>query len=156
MIKIPVNLVRSYDKYYAIWDKDVSIKFDTKALRTGEIMNISDKEDAAAVLEIYSPKGQRYDDIALLLGIRNKPIKLIGIGFRLENKDKTQNIKQFTEPMEAAIVIDSKYANKENLELYYYNIPSNKLEKVNFTKKSGEAVINAKITNPGEYVIISR
>ncbi len=156
MIKIPVNLVRSYDKYYAVWDKDVSVKFDTKALRTGEIMNISDKEDAAAVLEIYSPKGQRYDDIALLLGSRNKPIKLIGIGFRLENKDKTRNIKQFTEPIEAAIVIDSKYADKENLELYYYNIPSNKLEKVNFTKKSGEAVINAKITNPGEYVIISR
>lgn len=125
-------------------------------MRTGEIMNINNKEDAAALLEIYSPKGQRYDDITLLLGRRTTPIKIIGIGFSLQNKDKTQNIKQFKEPMEAAIVLDSKYANKENLELYYYDLSSNKLEKINFTKKPGEAVINAKITKPGEYVIISR
>lgn len=155
-IKIPVKLIQDYSKNYTIWDKDVTLKFHTKALATTEIMSINtDYDDAAAIIELYTPNGKRYDNIVMLLNRRTKPVKLIGIDFKLQVANKTTDMRQFQEPVEATIILDAKYKDAQNLELYYYNIPSNKLEKVNFTKKSGERLINTTLTQPGQYVIIS-
>lgn len=155
-IKIPVKLLQDYSKNYTIWDKDVTLKFHTKALRTAEIMSIkTNYNDAAAIIELSTPKGKRYDDIIMLLNRRTKPVKLIGIDFRLQVANKITDMRQFQEPVEATIILDAKYADAQNLELYYYNIPSNKLEKINFTKKSGEKLINTTLTQPGQYVIVS-
>lgn len=155
-IKIPVKLLQDYSKNYTIWDKDITLKFHTRALRTAEIMGVkTDYNDAAAIIELYTPKGKRYDDIIMLLSRRTKPVKLMSVDFKLQIADKTTDIRQFQEPVEATIILDTKYANAQNLELYYYDIPSNKLEKVNFTKKSGEKLINTTLSRPGQYVIIS-
>ncbi|SHI52811.1 IPT/TIG domain-containing protein [Lutispora thermophila] len=155
-VKIPVKLIQNYSKNYTIWDKDVSIKFHTNALATTEIMSINtDYDNAAAIIELSSPTGKRYDEILMLLNRRTKPVKLIGIDFKLQVKDKTTDIRQFKEPIEATIVLDSKYANAQNLELYYYDVPSNKLEMVDFTKETGEKLIETILTRPGQYVIVS-
>jgi len=155
-IKIPVKLIQDYSKNYTIWDKDITLKFHTRALRTTEITSIkTNYNDAAAIIELSTPKGKRYDDIIKLLNRRTKPVKLIGIDFKLQVANKITDMRQFQEPVEATILLDSQYADAQNLELYYYNIPSNKLEKINFTKKSGERLINTTLTKPGQYVIVS-
>ena len=155
-VKIPVKILQNYNKNYNIWDKDIALKFHTNALRTEEIKNLKQNlEDAAAIVEIYTPTGKMYDQILLMLNRREYPIKLIGIEFKLQTGYKTAKQQEFNLPVEAQILIDSKYANAQNMELYYYDIPSNKMEKVNFTKNQGQAVINAKLTKTGQYVIIS-
>ncbi|NLM44713.1 MAG: hypothetical protein GX201_12005 [Clostridiales bacterium] len=155
-VKIPVKILQNYNKNYNIWDKDIALKFHTNALRTEEIKNLKQNlDDAAAIVEIYTPTGKMYDQILLMLNRREYPIKLIGIEFKLQTGYKTAKQQEFNLPVEAQILIDSKYANAQNMELYYYDIPSNKMEKVNFTKNQGQAVINAKLTKTGQYVIIS-
>lgn len=156
-VKIPVKILQNYNKNYNIWDKDVALSFHTNALRTDEIMNLKQNlDDAAAIIEIYTPKGNMYDQILLALNRREKPIKLIGIEFKLQTGYKTTKQQQFKLPVEAQIIIDSKYADAQNMELYYYDVPSNKMEKISFTKNQGQTVINAKLTKTGQYVIITR
>ena len=156
-VKIPVRILQNYNKNYNIWDKDVALSFHTNALRTDEIMNLKQNlDDAAAIIEIYTPKGQMYDQILMMLNRRENPIKLIGIEFKLQTGYKTVKQQQFKLPVEAQILIDSKYVNAQNMELYYYDVPSNKMEKIDFTNNSGQAVINVRLTKPGQYIIVTR
>ena len=153
-IKIPVTVIQEYNKTYNIWDKDAAIKFQNNVLNTAEIAALKgkDRNDAAAVLEIYNPSGQRNDDIIMQAGRRRKVIQIIGIDFKLQKQDKTIELPNFQGSLEITILFDTKYAKEENLELYYYNVSSNKLEKIP-NQRDGSRGLKAQITNPGQYVI---
>ena len=155
-IKIPVKIIQDYQKTYNIWDKDAVLKFENKALNTPEIAALQgiDKNDAAGIIEIYNPTGQRYDDITILAGRRKTIVKTVGIGYKLQKQNKITPIRKLNQSIELTIIMDPKYKEEENLELYYYNVLSKKLEKVAYTKIPGERTIKANILTPGEYILI--
>ncbi len=155
-IKIPVKVIQEYNKNYNIWDKDAALKFDNKVLNTLEIMDIQGiaRNDSVGILEIYNPTGQRFDDIVMASGRRTTIIKTIGISYKLQKQIKIDSIKSFKEPMEITIILDEKYANTENLKLYYYNAIKRTFESVPFTKIPGQRTLKANIINPGEYIVL--
>ena len=60
-VKIPVKILQNYNKTI-IYGIGYSIKVHTNALRTEEIKNLKQNlDDAAAIVEIYTPTGKMYD-----------------------------------------------------------------------------------------------